>query len=152
MRAKFNDLRTRTKLLLLCSAFLIAVAVTTGGLIAEKLIAIHFTQTELLGAHYLLTMRAVYAAILVGGGESLSGTKGGLEPDKILADLQTAQSEANVSMDAADLEQSLLMTLNDLWSGNPSAPNIRMLVPKVLGNARALSIQTSTATILRILR
>jgi hypothetical protein len=60
----FKNLRTSTKLLLLCAAFVGAIALATYGLIKEKLIAIEFASKELVGAQYLQAMRGVYAVIL----------------------------------------------------------------------------------------
>jgi signal transduction histidine kinase len=60
----FKNLRTSTKLLLLCSVFVGALVVATYGLVAEKQIAIHFVRKELIGVRHLDALRGVYAAIL----------------------------------------------------------------------------------------
>jgi signal transduction histidine kinase len=135
----FKNLRTSTKLFLLCSMFLVAIAVTTYGLVAEKLIAINFTQKELAGTRYFTTLRSIYAAILTGRGLGTSGANAGLSPDSLLASLAAAQSEAESFMETSDLERSLAKTVSELWSGKVDAPNINELVPKALTEARNLA-------------
>ena len=61
----FKNLRTGTKLLLLCSLFIGSIVLATYSLIREKQIAIDFVRQELLGTEYLEKLRPVYAAILV---------------------------------------------------------------------------------------
>jgi signal transduction histidine kinase len=61
----FKSLRTSTKLLLLCSVFVGALAVATYSLVAEKEIAIHFVRKELVGVEHLEALRDVYASILM---------------------------------------------------------------------------------------
>jgi signal transduction histidine kinase len=56
----FKNLRTSTKLFILCSMFIILVGVTTYGLVAEKQIAIKFAGKELVGNQYL-TVNAIEA-------------------------------------------------------------------------------------------
>jgi hypothetical protein len=60
----FKSLRTSTKLLLLCSVFVGALAVATYSLVAEKQIAIHFVRKELVGVEHLVALRQIYAALL----------------------------------------------------------------------------------------
>ena len=60
----FRDLSTSTKLFLLCSAFIIAIGVAIYALVAQQRIAIEFARKEVVGVHYLETLRDVYAAIL----------------------------------------------------------------------------------------
>jgi len=76
----FKNLRTSTKLFVLCTMFILAIGVTTYELVAEKQIAIDFARRELAGTRYLTTLRPVYAAILRGG----SCENGGIYPDKML--------------------------------------------------------------------
>src|SRR5437762_588851 len=135
----FKNLRTSTKLFMLCSMFIIAIGATTYGLVAEKLIAIDFTRRELAGLHYFVTLRTVYAAILTGRAVDMSGVKEGLSPDAILASLAASQSDAAGLMETADLERSLSTTLNQLWYGSADAGNINVLVPAALGEARSLA-------------
>ena len=60
----FKNLRTGTKLFLLCAMFVGAIILATYSLIEEKQIAIGFVRKELLGAQYLEALRGVYAVIL----------------------------------------------------------------------------------------
>ena len=60
----FKNLRTSTKLLLLCGMFVGTIILATYSLIEEKQIAIDFVRKELLGAQYLEALRGVYAVIL----------------------------------------------------------------------------------------
>ena len=46
----FKNLRTSTKLTLLCAMFIISIAATTYSLVAEKQIAIAFARKELIGS------------------------------------------------------------------------------------------------------
>jgi hypothetical protein len=60
----FKNLRTSTKLLLLCSVFVGALIVATYGLVAEKQIAIQFVRKELVGVQHLEALREVYALVM----------------------------------------------------------------------------------------
>ena len=53
----FTSLRTGTKLILLCTLFLICVAVTTYSLVVEKQIAIAFARKELTCSKFLAALR-----------------------------------------------------------------------------------------------
>jgi hypothetical protein len=64
--AVFKNLRTSTKLVLLCAAFIVAVGATTYGLVAEKQISITFARKELIGSKFLMTLRALYFSVLTG--------------------------------------------------------------------------------------
>jgi len=60
----FKDLRTSTKLALLCAMFTVTIAATTYSLVAEKQIAIDFAERELQGARLLVPARDTYATVL----------------------------------------------------------------------------------------
>ena len=62
----FKDLRTSTKLVILCGVFMIAIGVTTYNLVREKLIAIEFARKELVGAKYLAVVGRFFATVLDG--------------------------------------------------------------------------------------
>ena len=53
----FTSLRTGTKLILLCTLFIICVAVTTYSLVVKKQIAIAFARKELSGSKFLAALR-----------------------------------------------------------------------------------------------
>ena len=109
----FKNLRTSTKLLLLCSVFVGALVVTTFGLVAEKQIAINFVRKELVGVRHLEALRAIYSAILTG------------TPSSSTADKQSQEKHAETglagsdSLDTAALER----TLNEATSKLASAPD-----------------------------
>src|SRR4029453_15546904 len=73
----FKNLRTSTKLLLLCGVFVGALAVATYSLVAEKQIAIHFVRKELVGVQHLEFLRGVYAALLKENWAAPPGARGG---------------------------------------------------------------------------
>ena len=56
----FKNLRTSTKLVLLCAVFLVAVGATTYSLVAEKQISIAFARKELIGSKFLATLRYLF--------------------------------------------------------------------------------------------
>ena len=60
----FKNLRTSTKLVLLCSLFVVSIVVATYGLVTEKQITIEFVRQELIGTRYLDALRGIYAALL----------------------------------------------------------------------------------------
>jgi hypothetical protein len=60
----FKNLRTSTKLFVLCSVFMISIGVTTLASSPKKQLAIDFARKELIGTGYLVTVRGIYAAIL----------------------------------------------------------------------------------------
>ena len=78
----FKNLRTSTKLLLLCGLFVGSIVLATYSLIREQQIAIHFVRQELLGTQYLGKLRAVYAAILTD--ESSANAERSLSADSAL--------------------------------------------------------------------
>ena len=83
MALMFKNLRTSTKLLLLCGMFVISIATTTVALVAEKQIAIAFAHKELVGSRYLAIVRDIYPAILIQQNDP-SFAKTRLSPDEIL--------------------------------------------------------------------
>jgi hypothetical protein len=60
----FKNLRTSTKLILLCATFIVSVGVTTYSLVTEKEIALSFARKELIGSKLLATLRGVDVAVL----------------------------------------------------------------------------------------
>ena len=71
-----KSLRTSTKLLLLCSVFVGALAVANYSLVAEKQIAIQFVRKELVGVEQLEALRGDYATILTNGQGAETQSKG----------------------------------------------------------------------------
>jgi hypothetical protein len=62
----FKNLRTSTKLILLCAMFIISVGVTTYSLVTEKQIAVSFARKELVGSKFLSALRNIDVALLNG--------------------------------------------------------------------------------------
>ena len=73
--AVFKNLRTSTKLFLLCGMFVGAIILATYSLIKEKQIAIGLVRKELVGAQYLEALRGVYALILAEGADVSQGAQ-----------------------------------------------------------------------------
>jgi hypothetical protein len=71
----FKNLRTSTKLLLLCGAFICSIVLATISLIQEKRIAIEFVRKELVGERYLKALQQVYGAILARDFDFSSSTR-----------------------------------------------------------------------------
>ena len=118
----FKNLRTSTKLLLLCGSFVISIAVTTAALVAEKQIAIAFARKELVGSRYLATVRDIYPAILIQR-DDLSLAASGPTPDEILKRLAAAEADAASHLQTAELERALAQTLRKLWSDKTVQPD-----------------------------
>jgi signal transduction histidine kinase len=115
----FKNLRTSTKLILLCAMFIISIGVTTYSLVAEKQIAIAFARKELIGSKFLETLRSIYATVLI------SSPFGPLAPDrdasahKVLEALTTAQSEAASALRTSEFVHDLSGALSRLGSNSP---------------------------------
>jgi hypothetical protein len=62
----FKNLRTSTKLIVLCAMFIISVGVTTYSLVVENQIAISFAHKELIGSRFLAALRNIEVALLKG--------------------------------------------------------------------------------------
>ena len=103
----FRNLRTSTKLSLLCSAFVLSIIIVTYGLIAEKRIAIDFVRKEIVGLQYLEAVRGVYAWILANGLTSPLSTATGPSTNQVLDGLADAQSHTAGSLHTADHAQSV---------------------------------------------
>ena len=88
----FKNLRTSTKLLLLCGTFGISIAITTAALVAEKQLAIAFAHKELVGSRYLAIVRDIYPAILIQPDDP-SFALPRPSPDEILKTLAAAEAE-----------------------------------------------------------
>ena len=133
----FKNLRTSTKLLLLCGMFVISIAVTTAALVAEKQLAIAFAHKELVGSRYLAIVRDIYPAILIQPDDpSLALPRP--SPDEILKALAAAEADAANGLQTAELEQALAETLRKLWS-DKTAQNTDRLVLEALSNEHKLA-------------
>jgi hypothetical protein len=94
----FKNLRTSTKLFLLCGTFVGVIILTTHSLIEEKQIAIGFVRKELVGAQYLEALRGVYALILAEDADASQGAQSQASVDAALGALATAEADTGGSL------------------------------------------------------
>jgi signal transduction histidine kinase len=131
----FRNLRTGTKLILLCSAFIVAIAVTTYALVAEQQIAIDFARKELAGSRYLAAVRNLYAGILTGSVPQTASA------DDILKMLAAAQADAPDQLQTAEFEQELAGALRLLQWSQTEAAKVDFLLVDALTKARRLALR-----------
>jgi signal transduction histidine kinase len=112
----FKDLRTSTKLFILCAMFMIAIGVTTYGLFREKLIAIEFARKELVGTKYLAVARGIFASLLSGRPFDASAAPSSDALGDTLKNLAMAQGEAAATLQTAEPAQALTNSLQVLSS------------------------------------
>src|SRR4029079_5532173 len=132
----FRHLGTSTKLVILCSTFMVAIVVAIYSLVVEKQIAIDFARKELVGVRYFESLRDVYSAIL---NEPLVGA--GQEPSlaEALKSLDAAEREAAGTLQTATFEQSLEATLRKLSSTDTKGDEQGALIVEALAKARDLA-------------
>jgi signal transduction histidine kinase len=94
----FKDLRTSTKLILLCTMFIISIAVTTYTLVVEKQIAISFARKELTGSKFLAALRPVYVAVLTNRPFNPSASELDAPVREALESFATTQSQATSAL------------------------------------------------------
>ena len=135
----FKNLRTGTKLIILCSTFLVAIGVTVYSLIAEKQIAISFARKELVGNQYLATLRNVYAAILTTGTNGSSGGQTIGSAGDMLKTLSTAGADADGILQTGEPRQALAAALRTLWAGEVRGADADALVLDALAKGRSLA-------------
>jgi signal transduction histidine kinase len=133
----FESFRTSTKLLILCGAFLISIAVPIYALVTEKQIAIAFARKELAGSRYLATVRDIYAAILAVGPDSAGRARP--TDDATLQRLAAAQSLAQGRFETAELAQALDRALGQLWSQPAAGASTDALALTARARAQALA-------------
>lgn len=134
----FKNLRTSTKLVILCGMFFISVGATTYSLVAEKQIAIEFARKELVGSRYLAAVRGIYATVLAGPPIDASAAPPSRQTDDVLKTLAAAQSDAGKSLQTGELAQSLAEALRLLWSSDLDSGASYTLALNVLAKARQL--------------
>src|SRR6188474_3767338 len=105
----FRNLSTSTKLILLCGAFIVAIAVAIYTLVAGQQVAIEFSKKELTGVHYVEAVRGVYARLLGEPVDNGVSTQALPSAATVLNALNEAEAEAKFN--TASLEQSLANTL-----------------------------------------
>lgn len=134
----FKNLRTGTKLLLLCGMFGISIAMTTAALVTEKQIAIAFAHKELVGSRYLATVRDIFPAILSRQSDS-SSARPNSERAELLKRLAAAEDQISGRLQTAEFNGALAESLRKLWGGETTASDSDPAVLEALSNARRLA-------------
>jgi signal transduction histidine kinase len=134
----FKNLRTSTKLFLLCAMFVGAIILVTYSLIEEKQIAIGFVRRELGGAQYLEALRRVYAVILAEGEDASQGAQRQASVDAAFGALSTAEADTGGSFHTARLAQNLAAAVRDPVAGGAGGKKHTLIV-EALAQARDLS-------------
>jgi len=135
----FQNLRTSTKLLILCSTFSISIGVTVYGLVTEKLIAIDFARQELTGSRYLRAVRAVYQEIFaVRSDEEVAG-RPHASVDTVAQALADAEAETGGAFQTAALAKSVAAELRELGVAAAEQRRLDAIVLDALSKAQALA-------------
>ena len=134
----FKNLRTSTKLLLLCGVFVGALVVATYSLVAEKQIAIHFVRKELVGVEHLEFLRGVYAVLLKENLAAPPGASGGSAAREELDKLIAAHKADSERLDTDALERTLGEAIDKLASA-PDSDQKRTSFVEALDAARNLA-------------
>jgi signal transduction histidine kinase len=108
-----KDLRTSTKLLLLCGAFIGSIILATYGLIKEKQIAIEFVRKELVGTRYLGALQGVYATILAAADDA-QAVPTQQSTDAALKTLAAVEADTDGALHTAELADSLASAVRTL--------------------------------------
>ena len=133
-----ENLRTSTKLFLLCGMFVASIILATYSLIEEKQIAIGFVRKELVGAQYLESLRGVYFIILAGDSKALQDAQAQASMDRALNALTASDTTAPGSVQTAKLAQSLAAIVRRLsYAGSDGEK--RALIVEGLAKARDLA-------------
>jgi C4-dicarboxylate-specific signal transduction histidine kinase len=133
----FKNLRTGTKLVILCATFIVAIGVTTFSLIAEKQIAIDFAKNELVGTQYLTAVRAIYGDVLTGRPVGQIGASSKPSNEDMLKTLAVADQNAGARLQTSELAQALAEAIK-LWSKNYNNDSAYFTTLDVLTAARQL--------------
>jgi signal transduction histidine kinase len=150
----FQNLRTSTKLTLLCAMFIISIAATTYSLVAEKQIAIAFARNELIGSKFLGTLRSIYETVLTGRPFNPLAPAPGASAHKMVEALTAAQSGATPALRTGEFVEDLSGALSRLGSNSPvgDSPNAVDLLAKMqqlasrIGDDSNLTLDTDLDT------
>ena len=134
----FKNLRTSTKLFLLCGMFIGVIILATYSLIEEKQIAIGFVRKELVGARYLEALRGVYAGILAEEADAVDGGHNQASVDAALDAMAEAEGKTGGSLHTAQLAKTLATAVRDLITAAPGSDK-RKLTVEALTKARDLA-------------
>jgi signal transduction histidine kinase len=118
-RAMFRNLRTGTKLVLLCAMFCLAVGATTYSLVAEKQISIAFAREELVGSKLLASLRAVYFTVLNSKPFEPLAAESGSAAQKMLEAFAPAHNKAAAKLQTAELLEAAADGLGHLATNAP---------------------------------
>jgi signal transduction histidine kinase len=135
----FKNLRTGTKLFILCSAFVISAGVPVGALVIEKRIAIDFASKELVGSRYLAVLREVCVAILAFRARGEAGDRLGDSGDAILRKLAEAEAGAGAGLQTSELAQALAAAFRELWTSAPESGDSDARVLDAIEKVRELA-------------
>jgi two-component system sensor histidine kinase/response regulator len=133
---------TSKKLFVLCTAFVIAIAVAIYISVAEKQIAIDFARKELGGVRHIQKFQEVYSALL-------PDPRKHSVPTQFFAAAASARADPKASQDlqrTAALEESLARMLQRLWSGNVEDDAEPRLVAETLGKMQELIVRIGDDT------
>src|SRR5262245_15636387 len=134
----FRNLRTSTKLLILCGTFSVSIGVPVYALVAEMQIAIAFARKELVGSRYLVTVREIYAAVLAA--QSRNGIEGrGAQTGAVVRALADAEAGTHGGLQTAGHAQSLAVALRSLDEAAAREGGAGDLVLDALEKAQALA-------------
>jgi signal transduction histidine kinase len=135
----FKNLRTGTKLSILCGMFVVSIVVTAYNLVAEKQIAIDFARKELIGNEYLATLGKIYATILVSEPFDRTRAPPSASAEELIKVLSSAGGPAAGTLQTAKLEQALAMQLRDFESRRGTNESATALIPDTLARAAELA-------------
>lgn len=135
----FRNLRTSTKLLVLCGIFLISIGFPAYALVTEKLIAIDFARKELVGSRYLATVREIYAAVLSAALDDRPAEQRGVRTDGAVRALVEVEARTGGVLETADLARAVAATLRELGSAPAEEGRIGQPVLDALARTRALA-------------
>jgi len=135
----FKNLSTGTKLLILCIAFVISVAVPVYALVVERQIAIDTARKELVGSRYLAVVREVYAGIAAIGSTDEPIARPFASGDAMLKALADAESDAGAGLQTAQLAQALAAALRDLWASRAEGGEADALILNAFAKAQVLA-------------
>ena len=135
----FKNLRTGTKLFVLCAAFAISVGVPVGALVMEQRIAIDFARKELVGSRYVATLREVCAAVLAFRARSEPRARLREAGDGVLRKLADIEAEVGAELQTSELAQALAAALRELWASAPEGGETDARVLDALEKVRKLA-------------
>ena len=149
----FKNLRTSTKLILLCAMFIISVAATTYSLVTDKQIAISIARKELIGNKFLATVRGIEVTVLTSIPFDPLAAVSDSSTQKMLETLAAAQTDAAPALQTAEFEQALSGALRLLgqhsFAGDSNAIDVLAKIQQLalrIGDDSNLTLDTDLDT------